>query len=71
VLVRHRGDAMPPKGLPMASRVHIRHPNAPDEPAADRLGALYPDWSEHTISIVAVSLAVLIVALIAVVMGMA
>jgi hypothetical protein len=55
----------------MASRVHIRRPDAPDEPAADRLGALYPVWNEQVVSIVAVSLAVLIVALIAVVMGMA
>jgi hypothetical protein len=46
-------------------------PDAPDEPAADRLGALYPDWSEHIVTIVAASLAVLVVALIAVVMGMA
>jgi hypothetical protein len=42
-----------------------------DEPAADRLGALYPDWSEHIVTIVAASLAVLVVALMAVVMGMA
>ena len=47
------------------------HPEAPDELAADRLGALYPDWSEHIVTIVAASLAVLVVALIAVVMGMA
>lgn len=55
----------------MALHVHIRHPDAPDEPAADRLAALYPDWSERLVTIVAASLAVLIVALIAVVMGMA
>jgi hypothetical protein len=71
VLVRHRGHAMPTKGLPMALHVHTTHPDAPDEPAADRLGALYPDWSEHIVTIVTASLAVLIVALIAVVMGMA
>jgi hypothetical protein len=59
------------KGLPMALHVHTTHPDAPDEPAADRLGALYPDWSEHIVTIVAANLAVLIVALIAVVMGMA
>jgi hypothetical protein len=35
------------------------------------LNALYPDWSEHIVTIVAASLAVLVVALIAVVMGMA
>jgi hypothetical protein len=59
------------KGLPMALHVHTIHPDAPDEPAADRLGAHYPDWSEHIVTIVAASLAVLVVALIAVVMGMA
>ena len=55
----------------MALHVHRTHSDAPDEPAADRLGALYPDWSEHIVTIVAANLAVLIVALIAVVMGMA
>jgi hypothetical protein len=55
----------------MALHVHTTRPDAPDEPAADRLGALYPDWSEHIVTIVAASSAVLIVALIAVVMGMA
>jgi hypothetical protein len=55
----------------MALHIHITHPDGPDEPAADRLGALYPDWSEHIVAIVAASLAVLVVALMAVVMGMA
>jgi len=55
----------------MALHVHTTHPDAPDEPAADRLGALYPDWSEHIVTIVAASLAVLVVALMAIVMGMA
>ena len=55
----------------MALHIHITHPDAPDEPAADRLGALYPDWSEHIVTIVAASLAVLVVALMDVVMGMA
>ncbi len=55
----------------MALQVHRTHPDAPDEPAADRLGALYPNWSERIVTVVAASLAVLIVALIAVVMGMA
>jgi hypothetical protein len=54
----------------MALQIHTTRPDAPDEPAADRLGALYPDWSEHLVTIAA-GLAVLIVALIAVVMGMA
>jgi hypothetical protein len=55
----------------MALQVHTTHPDAPDEPAADRLGALYPDLSEYLITTVAASLGVLVVALIAVVMGMA
>jgi hypothetical protein len=55
----------------MALQIHTTRPDAPDEAAADRLGALYPDWSEHLVTIVAAGLAVLIVALIAVVMGMA
>jgi hypothetical protein len=55
----------------MALHVHTTRPDSPEEPAADRLAALYPDWSEHTVTIVAASLAVLVVALIAVVMGMA
>ncbi len=55
----------------MALQIHITRPDASDEPAADRLGTLYPDWSEHLVTIIAASLAVLIVALIAVVMGMA
>jgi len=55
----------------MTLRVHRTHPDAPDEPAADRLGALYPNWGERIVTIIAASLAVLIVALIAVVMGMA
>jgi len=55
----------------MAIQVHTTHPDAPDEPAADRLGALYPDWSEHIVTVAAASAAVLIVATIAVLMGMA
>jgi len=60
-----------PRGLPTALHVHTTHPDSPEEPAADRLAALYPDWSERIVTIVAASLAVLVVALIAVVMGMA
>jgi hypothetical protein len=52
----------------MALQVHIIKPDAP---AADRLSVLYPDWSERVVTIVAASLAVFIVAIIAVVMGMA
>lgn len=54
----------------MALQIYTTHPDAPVEPASDRRGALYPDWSEHLVTIVAAGLAVLIVALIAVVMGM-
>jgi hypothetical protein len=55
----------------MALQIHRTHADSADEPAADRLGALYPDWSERVVTVVAASVAVLIVALIAVVMGMA
>jgi hypothetical protein len=55
----------------MALQVNITQPDAPDEPAADRLAALYPDWGERVATIIAASVAVLIVAIIAVVMGMA
>jgi len=55
----------------MALHVHPTFPDAEDEPAADRLAALYPDWSQRMVTIAAVGLGVLAVALIAVVMGMA
>lgn len=55
----------------MALHVHTTHPDAPDTAAADRLGKLDSDWSEHLVTIIAASTAVQIVALIAVVMGMA
>jgi len=55
----------------MGLHVHTTHPDSTEEPAADRVAALYPDWSERIVTIVAASLAVLVVALIAVVMGMA
>ena len=55
----------------MALQIHRTHSDSADEPAADRLGALYPDWSERVVTVVAASVAVLIVALVAVVMGMA
>ena len=55
----------------MALQVHPTNLASTDELAADRLAALYPDWSERVVTIVAASLAVLAVALIAVVMGMA
>ena len=68
---RRDGAMLNPQGLPMALQIHRTHADSADEPAADRLAALYPDWSEHIVTIVAASLAVLVVALIAVVMGMA
>lgn len=55
----------------MALQIHRTDADSSDEPAADRLAALYPDWSEHVVTAIAASLAVLVVALIAVVMGMA
>lgn len=55
----------------MALQIHRTHADSADEPAADRLGSLYPDWSERIVTVIAASAAVLIVALIAVVMGMA
>jgi hypothetical protein len=55
----------------MTLRIHTTRRDAADEPAADRLGVLYPDWSEHIVTVVAACAAVLVVALIAVVMGMA
>ena len=55
----------------MTLQIHRTDADSLDEPAADRLGALYPDWSERVVAAVAASAAVLIVALIAVVLGMA
>jgi hypothetical protein len=55
----------------MAFHIHRTRPDAPNERAVDRLAALYPDWSERLVTVVAASLGVLVVALIAVVMGMA
>ena len=55
----------------MALRIHLTYPDAEDEPAADRLAAHYPDWSERLVATAAIGLGVLVVALIAVVMGMA
>jgi hypothetical protein len=55
----------------MALRVHLTFPDADDEPAADRLAAVYPDWSQRLVTIAAVGLGVMVVALIAVLMGMA
>jgi len=55
----------------MALQIHTSHPESADEPAADRLAAHYPDWNERIVTVAAAGLAVLVVALIAIVMGMA
>jgi hypothetical protein len=53
--------------IPLSSDAHSE---APPEPSAyDHIG-LRADWGEQTVTVVAVSLAVLIVAVIAVLMGM-
>ena len=44
---------------------------ASSEPLADKPGGLQPDWGEHVVTVAAASVAVLIVATIAVLMGMA
>ncbi len=44
---------------------------ASSEPLADKPAALHPRWSEHIVTVVASCIAVLIVASIAVLMGMA
>jgi hypothetical protein len=74
VLVFHRGFAMPAMGdQPVTLDTHTAYSTstAQSEAAdADSLG-LYPNWSERVVTVVAASLAVLVVALIAIVMGMA
>jgi hypothetical protein len=65
----HSRDAF--RGLSLAIQIHPTYPDAEDEPAADRLAALYPDWSQRLVTSAAVGLGVLVVTLIAVVMGMA
>jgi len=55
----------------MTMHVHIRRADALNQPMAERLAARYPHWVERVVTVVAASLAVLVVALIAVVMGMA
>ncbi len=55
----------------MTFDIHTAYRAAPTEPPPDGVVGLYPDWGERIVTIVAASLAVLIVALIAVVMGMA
>jgi len=54
----------------MALQVHSVRSDPTDEMAADRFAAIYPDWGERLITIVAATLAIVIVAVIAVVMGM-
>jgi len=47
------------------------HPASPIEPVSYDESGLHPNWSEHIVTVVATSIAVLIVAVIAVLMGMA
>lgn len=47
------------------------HPASPLEPVNYGDGGLHPNWSEHIVTIVATGIAMLIVAVIAVLMGMA
>ncbi len=47
------------------------HSTSPDEPAGYEDFWLYAIWGEHIVAVVATSIAVLIVAVIAVLMGMA
>jgi len=54
----------------MALQAHSVHDDSIDEATAERLAVLYPDWGERLITIVAATLAIVIVAVIAVVMGM-
>jgi len=51
--------------------VHIRRADVLNQSVAERLATRYPHWAERVVTVVAASLAVLVVALIAVVMGMA
>ena len=46
------------------------HTASPVEPVSYDDTGLHPDWSEHIITVVATSIAVLIVAVIAVLIGM-
>ena len=48
-----------------------RTTGVPSEPSAGKIAALHPDWNDRIVTAVAVSTAVLIVALVAVLMGMA
>ena len=47
------------------------HPASPLEPVSSGDSGLQPSWSEHIVTVVATGIAVLIVAVIAVLMGMA
>ena len=47
------------------------HPASPAKPVSYEDIRLHTDWSEHIVTMVATSIAVLIVAVIAVLMGMA
>jgi hypothetical protein len=51
--------------------ISIHSLRASSERLADKPGVLHPDWGEHIVTVVVAGVAVLIVASIAVLMGMA
>lgn len=55
----------------MAFDIHTASPSPPAAPSADDDSDLGPNWGERIVTVVATSVAVLIVAAIAVLMGMA
>lgn len=55
----------------MTFRIRTVSTGTPGKRLADRATALHPNWSEHVVTVAAASIAVLIVATIAVLMGMA
>jgi hypothetical protein len=54
----------------MAFHFRAQSSTAPNEPRAGRNAALIPVWSEQMVTVVAVSIGVVVVALIALLMGM-
>jgi hypothetical protein len=50
---------------------HFHTAISTDKSATEKIVSVRPEWSEQTVSVVAVSVGVMIVALIAVLMGMA
>jgi hypothetical protein len=68
VLAHHPSDALAKRELPMPLD---SHPASPIEPVSYGDRGLHSNWGEHIVTVVATSLAMLIVAVIAVLMGMA